>query len=126
MKDTTFKMTGFPQHSGVSPVRQNKDKSHVDYNKLVSGEGGANTSNNSKKKTKTKTKTQKFLAKHPKINKGVDKVKDVATNAWKKANDFVGTDAGKAVLSGIVNNATAPRPKKEVAAIISGEQKSIM
>jgi len=121
MKDTTFKMTGFPQHAGVSPV---KDEVKIGTNIKSSVPSKFNT---------PPTKIQEFLAKHPKINKGVDKVKDgvdkvkdVATNAWGKANKFAKTDAGKAVIAGIADKATAPRPKKETLAIIQGEQKSIM
>ena len=119
MKDTTFKMTGFPQHAGVSPV---KDDVKMGTNIKSSAKSALGTS----KFKKPPTKIEKFLAKHPKIDKGVNKVKDVATNAWKKANKFAKTDAGKAVIAGLTEKATAPRPKKEIVAIIEGEQKSIM
>jgi len=126
MKDTTFKMAGFPQHAGVSPV---KDDVKIGTNIKSSAKSALGTS----KFKKPPTKIEKFLAKHPKINKGVDKVKDgvdkvkdVATNAWEKANEFAKTDAGKAVIAGLTEKATAPRPKKETLAIIQSEQKSIM
>ena len=132
MKDTTFKMTGFPQHAGVSPVKQvlkptphfleKKNKGPVEKTTYVTPDKKQIGPENGKKKTKT----QKFLDKHPKIDKGVKKVKKVATTAWEKANKFAKTDAGKAVIAGLTRKATAPRPKKKVTAIISGEQKSIM
>ena len=48
---SAFQMKGFPQHAGVSPMRQNKDKSHVPYERLVSGEGGDHTRSTKKKKS---------------------------------------------------------------------------
>jgi len=103
MKETTFKMTGFPQHAGVSPVKQ-----------TIFGTKGI------------LPKAGKFLAKHPKINERVKKLKTLKNNTLDKINKFAKTDAGKAVIAGLTEKATAPRPKKEITAIISGEQKSIM
>ena len=119
MKDTTFKMTGFPQHAGVSPL---KDDVPIGNNIKSNAKSALGTN----KFVTPPTKIEKFLAKHPKINEGVKKVKKVATTAWEKANKFAATDAGKAVLAGIADKATTPRPKKEIIAIINGEQKSIM
>jgi len=114
MKDTTFKMTGFPQHAGVSPV---KDEVKIGTNIKSSVPSKFNT---------PPTKIQEFLAKHPKLDKNLKTVKKVATKVWDKANEFAKTDAGKAVIAGVTEKATAPRPKKEIVAIINGEQKSIM
>ena len=88
IKGSGFKMTGFPQHSGVSPVKQVlKEKDHF----LVKKQRGPvekttyvrpdtkSIGPKNRIKTKTKTKVQKFLDKHPKINDGLDKVKNVAT-----------------------------------------------
>lgn len=135
IKGSGFKMTGFPQHSGVSPVKQVlKEKDHF----LVKKQRGPvekttyvrpdtkSIGPKNRIKTKTKTKVQKFLDKHPKINDGLDKVKNVATKTWDKANAFAKSDAGKAILAGVADKATTPRPRKEVVAIIQGEQKSIM
>ena len=121
MKDTTFKMTGFPQHAGVSPVKQVlKEKPHflekkqggpVEETTYVRKDTKLIGPENKKKKTKTSIG---------------DRVKNFTTTAWKKANEFAKTDAGKAVIAGLTEKATAPRPKKETIAIIQGEQKSIM
>ena len=133
MKDTTFKMTGFPQHAGVSPVKQVlREDAPYFLEKKQGGPVEETTYVRPDKKfigpkngTK-KTKIEKFLAKHPKIDEGLTKVKKVATDVWDKANKFAATDAGKAVIAGLTKKATVPRPKKEIVAIIQGEQKSIM
>ena len=111
MKDTTFKMTGFPQHAGVSPMRD-------DVRTTVKRED--------LKRSEPKTKLGEFVRKHPKLDKAVGDIKRFPKKAWKKANEFAKTDAGKAVIAGLTEKATTPRPRKEITAIISGEQKSIM
>ena len=111
IKGSGFKMTGFPQHAGVSPMRD-------DVRTTVKRED--------LKRSEPKTKLGEFVRKHPKLDKAVGDIKRFPKKAWKKANEFAKTDAGKAVIAGLTRKATAPRPKKEVTAIISGEQKSIM
>lgn len=133
MKDTTFKMTGFPQHAGVSPMKQDKPNFLEKKNRgPVEPKKAEETFNESKygqykrkslttsnaETTESKTKLGKWLKKH--------KVKDKLTNVKNKIEKFASSDTGKAVLAGIADKATTPRPKKEITAIIQGEQKSIM
>ena len=110
-----FKMKGFPQHAGVSPLRDDV-KSHVSLEDLRKGSG----------RPEPKTKFGKWWRKQKKLDAAYLKARARTKKFGKKINEFASSDAGKAVITGLTKEATVPRPKKEVVAIIEGEQKSIM
>jgi len=83
---TAFKMKGFPQHAGVSPMRQvyqNKDKSYIPPEDLVSGKGGDHTrSTKSKKESGSEeTYTKRKMVTDLVESVGIDLAKAAAVTA---------------------------------------------
>ena len=135
MGDSTFKMKGFPQHAGISPLRDDvrpnleRQRGRVVINEdgnVTRTSGSTTVDGRSIDRPEPKTKFGKWLRKHPKLDKAYHKTRDKAKIAGRKIEKFASSDAGKAVIAGLTDKATAPRPKKEIVAIIQGEQKSIM
>ncbi len=138
IKGSGFKMKGFPQHAGVSPLRDDVPPSRPERQggKVVINEDGkvtrtetqitVNGRNIDYNRPEPKTKLGKWVRKHKKLDEAYLKARAGAKKFGKKINKLAGSDAGKAVIAGLTNKATTPRPKKEIVAIIEGEQKSIM
>ena len=122
MENSAFKMKGFPQHAGVSPL-----KDDVKYT-------GKNVSRETLKKgsgrPEPKTKFGKALRKNKKLDeaylKARAKVLRIKNLAWEGMEKFADSSLGKAAAKGLTEASLRPRPKKETKGPIQGEQIKIM
>ena len=122
MENSTFKMKGFPQHAGVSPLKDDVKATgkNVSRETLLKGSG----------RPEPKTKFGKALRKNKKLDeaylKARAKVLRIKNLAWEGMEKFADSSLGKAAAKGLTEASLRPRPKKETKGPIQEEQIKIM
>jgi hypothetical protein len=117
MENSAFKMKGFPQHAGVSPLKDDVKATgkNVSRETLLRGSGLPKPKTKFGKALRNRIGEDAYLKMRIKLKK-----------IGEKMEEFAGSSLGKAAAKGLTEVSLRPRPKKETKGPIQGEQIKIM
>lgn len=115
MENSAFKMKGFPQHAGVSPLKDDVKPGGVSRETLKKGSGLPEPKTKFGKALRNKIGEDAYLKMRIKLK-----------NIGKKMEEFANSSLGKAAAKGLTEASLRPKPKKETKGPIQGEQIKIM